>query len=99
MAHTFTFDTLKFANSLKQVGVNPAHAEKEAELIAEVIEGNLSTKYDLEVVKADLKKDMKIIEERTKTILWIVGGIYGLAVGGFSWLTFLIMHLYPIIRQ
>ncbi len=35
------FDTLKFANRLKTAGVPAAHAEAEAEALAEVLETNL----------------------------------------------------------
>ena len=40
---TITFDTLKFANTLKRAGVPPAQAEAEAEATAlsEVLEVNL----------------------------------------------------------
>lgn len=35
---TITFDTLKFANRLKSAGVSSAHAEAEAEALAEVFD-------------------------------------------------------------
>ena len=45
-----TFDTLKFANTLKDAGVPPAQAEAEAVALSEVLEVNLKelvTKEDL----------------------------------------------------
>lgn len=38
---TITFDTLKFANILKEAGVPPAQAEAEATALSEVLEINL----------------------------------------------------------
>ncbi len=42
------FDTLYFANSLKEVGVPSAQAERQAQLMAETITNQLATKRDLE---------------------------------------------------
>lgn len=45
------FDTLKVANRLKAVGVPPAQAEAEAEVLSEIFESNLkelATKEDLQ---------------------------------------------------
>ncbi len=47
---TVTFDTLKFANRLKSAGVAAAHAEAEAEALAEVFDPagrDLVTKDDI----------------------------------------------------
>ncbi|WCF27975.1 DUF1640 domain-containing protein [Xylella fastidiosa] len=55
------FDTLKFANRLKTAGVPAAHAEAEAEALAEVLETNLqdlATKQDLR--ELELKLESKI---------------------------------------
>ena len=38
---TITFDTLKFANTLKEASVPPAQAEAEATALSEVLEINL----------------------------------------------------------
>jgi hypothetical protein len=49
-----TFDTMKFANTLKAAGVPHGQAEAQAVAFAEVMQGNfkeLATKNDLEVVK------------------------------------------------
>ena len=50
------FDTLKFANRLKLVGVDPKQAEAEAEIFSEIFELNLR-----ELVT---KEDLKRLEER-----------------------------------
>ena len=67
---TITFDTLKFANRLKQAGVASAHAEAEAQALAEVFEtnlGDLVNKGDLLAVKADVqavKIEVQHLEQR-----------------------------------
>lgn len=57
-----TFDTLKFANTLKAAGVPPQQAEAQAVAFAEVIQLNfkeLVTKDDLNRATDDLRKDLK----------------------------------------
>lgn len=66
-----TFDTLKFANTLKAAGVPPAQAEAEAQAFAEVIQVNLKelvTKDDLKREVDDAKKELKqeITDARTE---------------------------------
>ena len=59
---TATFDTLKFANTLKAAGVPDKQAEAQAVAFAEIVHLNfkeLVTKDDLERVAADLRKDLK----------------------------------------
>src|SRR4051812_38164870 len=60
-----TFDTLKFANTLKAAGVPEKQAEAQA--FAEVIQGNfkdLATKDDLQEVVKDLRHEMRESEQR-----------------------------------
>ena len=55
------FDTLRFANRLKLVGVDSKQAEAEAEIFSEIFELNLRelvTKEDLKREISDLHKDM-----------------------------------------
>ena len=57
-----TFDTLKFANTLKAAGVPDKQAEAQAVAFAEVVHFNLkdlSTKEELERAIEDLRKDMR----------------------------------------
>ena len=61
------FDTLKFANRLKQAGVPPQQAEAEAAAFAEVLEisfKELVTKEDLRLTKEELRRDLKDLEMR-----------------------------------
>jgi hypothetical protein len=83
-----TFDTLKFANRLKQAGVTPAHAEAEAQALAEVFETNLSdlaTKGDLLAVKADVqvvKIEVQHLEQRITAQLALLEQRMTIKLGG-----------------
>lgn len=58
---TVTFDTLKFADTLKAAGVLPAHAEAEARAISAAIgEVDVATKRDIE----DLRREIQSMELR-----------------------------------
>ncbi|TWP33766.1 DUF1640 domain-containing protein, partial [Xylella fastidiosa] len=74
------FDTLKFANRLKTAGVPAAHAEAEAEALAEVLETNLqdlATKQDLRELelKLESKIDKGFTEVKGEMLLlkWMLG--------------------------
>ncbi|SFI31119.1 hypothetical protein [Nitrosomonas sp. Nm34] len=59
---TLTFDTLKYANTLKEAGVPSAQAEAEAKALSEVLEVNLKdliTKEDLLATKEDLHREIE----------------------------------------
>jgi hypothetical protein len=59
--NTITFDTLKYANTLKAAGVAPQQAEAQASALSEVLEVNmreLATKGDLALLRKDLDSDM-----------------------------------------
>ena len=56
---TITFDTLKFANTLKEAGVPPAQAE-----VLEVNLKELVTKEDLKHQVELLRRDMRDMEQR-----------------------------------
>jgi len=61
-----TFDTLKFANTLKAAGVPDKQAEAQAAAFAEVVQLNfkeLTTKDDLASVRADLERVAKAAKE------------------------------------
>jgi ABC-type phosphate transport system auxiliary subunit len=64
-----TFDTLKFANTLKTAGVPAQQAEAQAVAFAEVIQGNfkeLTTKEDLAQTKSELKQDLSQVKSELK---------------------------------
>jgi hypothetical protein len=56
-----TFDTLKFANRLKQAGVPSVHAEAD---ILEANLGELATKADILDTKKELSSNMQHLEQR-----------------------------------
>ncbi|BBO59120.1 hypothetical protein [Mycoavidus sp. B2-EB] len=93
------FNTLRFANALKNAGVSNAHAEAAAEALAEILAlyaQELSTKEDLRLAKeelrheiSDLRKDMDIKSANMKFDLlkWIIGlaiAQTGLVVGALT---------------
>lgn len=62
-----TFDTLKFANALKDAGVPPAHAEAEAKALSEVLEVNLkelTTVADLRHTEERVEARIELLEQR-----------------------------------
>jgi hypothetical protein len=66
---TVAFDTLKFANRLKEAGVPGRQAEAEAEALAEALQVNLQdlvTRRDLLAVRDELKSDARDLETRLR---------------------------------
>ena len=91
-----SFDTLKYANRLKSVGVPEKQAEVHAEIMAETISDRIATKNDLELVKSELKHDIKEMElkiEATKNELLVKLG--SVVVGSLSALVVL-MKLFKL---
>ena len=71
---TLSFDTLKFANRLKAVGVPDKQAEAEAEILGEALEVNLKNL----VTEDMLRRELQLLEQRITIKL---GGIIAVAVG------------------
>jgi hypothetical protein len=57
MAYAIHFDTLAYANKLKESGIPSNQAETQAEALAEILEKHIVTKHDLNSLKhhMDLK--------------------------------------------
>ena len=72
-----TFDTLKFANTLKAAGVPDKQAEAQAEAMASALEVNIK---DL-VTKDDLQKELLLLEQR---LVIKLGAIVAIAVGAVA---------------
>jgi len=65
--NAITFDTLKYANTLKKAGFPPEQAEAQAGALSEVLEVNLkelATKGDIATVKGDLSAMEQRIDAR-----------------------------------
>ena len=89
------FDTLRYANKLKAAGVPEKQAEVQAEAlaeIAEIVDENLATKHDIELIRRDTKElELRLelkIESIKKDILVQLGS---LIVGCFGILGTLII--------
>ena len=86
------FDTLKFANTLKDAGVPSAQAEAEATALSEVLEVNLKelvTKEDLhreidtlrrEMLTGFSQVDFRLIQLEQRLIIKL-GGLIALSIG------------------
>ncbi|MFO0847551.1 MAG: hypothetical protein U0871_03165 [Gemmataceae bacterium] len=64
-----TFDTLKFANTLKAAGVPDKQAEAQAAAFAELIQANfkeLATKDDLDRLAKDLRREISDLRDEIK---------------------------------
>jgi len=67
-----TFDTHRFITKLKESGLTESQAVAISEAFKEAHgEAEVATKYDLELMKAELRKD--IAETRADLIRWVVG--------------------------
>ncbi|MEY4209907.1 MAG: hypothetical protein RLZ92_286 [Pseudomonadota bacterium] len=80
-----TFDTLKFANTLKAAGVPSAQAEAEAVALSEVLEINLkelATKEDLQREIGSLRRDIdaRLIQVEQRLIIKL-GAMMALSIG------------------
>ncbi|MBF0110470.1 MAG: DUF1640 domain-containing protein [Magnetococcales bacterium] len=64
---TITFNTLKFANRLKDVGMDPRHAEALAEAQSEAMEVNLKDLVTCEYL------DAKLADCKVDIVKWMFG--------------------------
>ncbi|HHW4683060.1 MAG TPA: DUF1640 domain-containing protein [Xylella sp.] len=82
------FDTLNFANQLKNAGIPPAHAEAQAEALAGVMEANrqeLATKADLRELELQLEAKMdKGFAEIKGQMLLLLKWMLGVLVAGVA---------------
>lgn len=84
-----TFDTLKFANRLKQAGVPDKQAEAEAEVLAEALQvnlQNLASKDDLRGAVNDLDNRLRgridTLEAKVESKFLLLQWMLGLIMGG-----------------
>ena len=60
----YAFDTLGYAKRLRDAGISQQQAEAHAEAAREFVMGELVTRADLQVVKADLQAAMDTLSLR-----------------------------------
>ena len=65
---TASFDTLTYAKMLQEAGFTARQAEVQAEALRAVIDENLATKHDIELVRQDLKEMESRTEVRLKEL-------------------------------
>jgi len=66
-----TFDTLKFAQTLRAAGVSENQAETFAEAVREShLSAEVATKPDVDLLRAEIRKD--IADSRAELTRWIV---------------------------
>jgi len=82
-----TFDTLKYANTLKKAGFTQEQAEAQASALSEVMEVNLkelATKGDIEALRKEIDARFVQLEQRMTIKL---GTMLTIAVGAIVALT------------
>ena len=75
MARAIFFNTLAYADKLKEAGIEPKQAEAQAKALAAVLEEGIATKQDVDELRRDIdvrfaenKADIKEIRAEIKTI-------------------------------
>ncbi len=82
---TVTFDTLKFADTLKAAGIPAAHAEAEARAVSAAIgEVDVATKRDLEALENRLNAKFSLTDAKIDKLAWMIGILIALAVANFA---------------
>ena len=72
-----SFDTLIYAKKLQDAGFNQKQAEAQAEALAAVVDQNLATKQDIELIRRDLK-------EMESRIVIRLGGMIIVGIGALA---------------
>jgi uncharacterized FlaG/YvyC family protein len=62
--HAVNFDTLAYANKLKEAGVPEKQAEAQSAALIELFDYQAATKKDLQEAESRLKQDLKEIESQ-----------------------------------
>jgi hypothetical protein len=85
MAHAVLFDTLAYANKLKEAGVPDKQAEAQCAALVELFDYQAATKKDMQESEARLKHDLqesearlkeKIAEMKVDLLKWVIGLLF-----------------------
>lgn len=71
MPHAITFDTLSYSKKLREAGFTEKQAELQAQALAGIIDENLATKHDIELVRRDIKEMEASV--KADIIKWVAG--------------------------
>ena len=82
------FDTHASVKKLQEAGFTPQQAEAQVEMVLALVEGNLATKHDIELLRQDTKEmetrlNHKIELARRDTVIWL-GGIIVVATAALA---------------
>lgn len=77
MAHAVCFDTLAYANKLKEGGFSNRQAEIQAEALGEIFEDRVATKQDIKSIKHAIESlgnnmNVKFAESKVEMIKWVI---------------------------
>jgi len=70
---TPTFDTLAYADKLKQSGFSDEQAQGQARALAEVVYSEVATRPDLNALEIGLRRDLNALEERLNSKIETLG--------------------------
>ena len=80
---TTTFDTLGAAKDLQSAGMETAQAEAVA-MVIQKGQGDLATKSDLAVVRADLENVRAELKNDINWLKWVIGFHVAITIAGFA---------------
>ena len=80
---TTTFDTLGAFKDLQNAGMEAAHAEAVA-MVIQKGQGDLATKSDLAVVRADLETVRAELKYDINWLKWVIGFHVAITIAGFA---------------
>jgi len=75
MRNMIIFDTLAYANKLKDAGFTDIQAEVQAEGLAQILETNIATKKDIAGVQKDIADVRRDIQEMGYKLTIRMGGM------------------------
>ena len=71
---SITFDTLTFAQKLRDAGLPPEQAEAHAEALKAALDEEVATKRDLKEMEINLKRE--VAEMKADVLKWLIGLLF-----------------------